>query len=206
MKKSKKIIIIIPIMIVAGLVVTSLIYFWSTMSALDCKNYCIEHTARNATKFTRIGDGRYVDDYAYWIAANGDSKRAQEIFIFTRKSLGMFHFDRYEFVADSARNTQTEGAEKAGSIQFFTRKDNGEKETGSTLLFFGARADSDIVRYEYTLTVAEGSNVYNGNVVFGDGVWFVKFFDIGNADEHRKKLVSNVKFFDSDNKLIYTYN
>lgn len=116
MKKSKKIIIIIPIMIVAGLVVTSLIYFWSTMSALDCKNYCIEHTARNATKFTRIGDGRYVDDYAYWIASNGDSKRAQEIFIFKRKSLGMFHFDRYEFVADSARNTQTEGAEKAGSI------------------------------------------------------------------------------------------
>ncbi len=109
-------------MIVAGLVVTSLIYFWSTMSALDCKNYCIEHTARNATKFTRIGDGRYVDDYAYWIAANGDSKRAQEIFIFKRKSLGMFHFDRYEFVADSARNTQTEGAEKAGSFNSLREK------------------------------------------------------------------------------------
>ena len=104
MKKSKKIIIIIPIMIVAGLVVTSLIYFWSTMSALDCKNYCIEHTARNATKFTRIGDGRYVDDYAYWIASNGDSKRAQEIFIFKRKSLGMFHFDRMDGKSGTLNN------------------------------------------------------------------------------------------------------
>lgn len=205
MKKTRKILIAIPAVIIAGTLISLLVYFLSTMSSADCMNYCKEHTERNATKFVRIGDGRYVDDYAYWIASDGDSKKAQEVFVFKKKSLGILHFDRYEFVMDSTRDVQPEDAEKVGSIQFFTRNDSEEKETGSTLLFFGAASDSDIVRYEYTLTVKEGSNVYNGNVVFGDGVWFVKFFDLGNVDENRKKLISKVKFFDSKNKLIYTY-
>lgn len=54
-------------------------------------------------------------------------------------------------------NNYHEDATEVGSIQFFTRNDKGEKETGATLIFFGAKADSDIVKYEYKLTVSEGS-------------------------------------------------
>ncbi len=175
----------------------------TTMSVGKCIDYCLENTNRNATHFSRIGDGRYIDDYAYFIAADGDSSKPQEIFVFKQKSLGFIDFDRYEFIMSS--NYGSESNNGFGSIEFFTKKDNGEKEEGSTLFFFGANKDSDITEYEYTLTVREGSNVYRGRVVRTPNVWFVKFFDISSLDENTKKLVSNVKFYDSKGNLVNEY-
>lgn len=181
-------------------------YFSTTMSVQDCKEYCVENTERSSTNFSRIGDGRYKEDYAYFIAADGDSSKPQEIFVFKKKFLGFITFDRYEFVMSSTQsNYNTEGENNFGSIQFFTRNDSGEKETGATLLFFGANKDSDITEYEYTLTVREGSNVYRGNVVRNEFVWYVKFYDLGNVDENNKKMVSEVKFYDSKGNLVGVY-
>ena len=72
-------------------------------------------------------------------------------------------------------------------------------------MFFGAIKDSDITGYEYTLTVREGSNVYSGNVVKEESVWFVKFYDLGNVSENSKKLVSEVKFYDSEGNIVDIY-
>lgn len=160
---------------------------------------------REATSFSRIGDGRYVEDYAYWIASNGDSSKSQEIFIFKKKFVWPFHCDRYQFVISSTQNISAADVTDAGSIQFFTRNDKGEKENEATLLFYGAIADSNIVKYEYTLTVKEGSSVYKGNVIKSESVWFVKFYGLGNTDENSKKLITDVKFFDADDNLICAY-
>ncbi len=107
-------------------------------------------------------------------------------------------------MSNTQRDTGTENS-KFGAIQFFTRTDDGEKEPGATLLFFGANKDSDITDYEYTLTVREGSNVYRGTVVRDEHVWFVKFFDLGNVDENSKRTVTKVKFYDSQGNLVGTY-
>ncbi|MDE5994348.1 MAG: hypothetical protein K2G60_02415 [Oscillospiraceae bacterium] len=181
-------------------------YFFTTMSVDKCIEYCIEHSERNATNFVRIGDGRYAADYAYFIAADGDSSKAQEIFVFKRTFLGFITFDRYKFVMSSTQSGR-EGENKFGSLQFFTRNDKGEKETEATLLFFGANRDSDITTYEYTLTVREGSNVYSGTVIKGQGasIWFVKFYGLGNIDENDKKIISDVKFYDSNGNLVGVY-
>ncbi len=181
-------------------------YFLTTLSVEGCMEYCKENTERAATSFSRIGDGRYAEDYAYFIAADGDSSKPQEIFVFKKNHFGPIAFDRYEFVMSSTQSSGTpEGDNQFGSIQFFTRNDKGEKETGSTLLFFGANRDSDISEYEYTLTVKEGSNVYRGSVVRDERVWFVKFYDLGNVDENSKKMVTDVKFYDSNGHLVGSY-
>ena len=184
----------------------SIYYFLNTMSIQECKEFCLKNTERNATYFSRIGDGRYKEDYAYFIAADGDSSKPQEIFVFKKKFLGCIPIDRYQFVLSSTQsNYDTETENNFGSIQFFTRNDNNEKETGATLLLFGANKDSDITEYEYTLTVKEGSNVYKGTVVRNEYIWFVKFYDLGNTDENYKKIVSEVKFYDSNGKLVDVY-
>ena len=181
-------------------------YIISTQSVTDCMAYCVQNSDRGATVFSRIGDGRYVEDYAYFIAANGDSSKAQEVFVFKRKHFGPFAIDRYEFVMSSTQAVTSDNSENSfGSIQFFTRNDNGEKDTGTTLLFFGANQDSDIAKYEYTLTVKEGANTYTGNVVRNELVWFVKFFDLGNVDENTKKVITEVKFYTESGRLVSTY-
>lgn len=139
----------------------------------------------------------------YYIATDGDSSKAQEIFIFKRKYFGSLM--RYKFVMSSEQSGR-EGEEKFGSIQFFTRNDNGEKETESTLLFFGIITDSNIATYEYTLTVREGSNVYRGNVSWRDKpIWHVRFCGLNNTDDNYKKVISDVKFYDSDGNLVGVY-
>lgn len=181
-------------------------YIATTYSVTDCMDYCSENTQRDATLFSRVGDGRYVEDYAYYIAANGNSSKAQELFIFKKKHFGPFPIDRYEYVMSTTQTTSSDSeTNNFGAIQFFTRDDNGDKETGATLLFYGANQDSDIVNYEYTLTVKEGSNTYTGTVVRDEHVWFVKFFDLGNIDENSKRIVSDVKFYDSEGNLVGTY-
>ncbi len=186
--------------------INSVYYFSVTNSVQECINYCIENSERGATSFSRIGDGRYIEDYAYFIAADGDSTKPQEIFVFKKRFFGFMALDRYEFVMSSTQGGHIgEGENDFGSIQFFTKNNKGEKETGSTLLFFGAIKDSDITGYEYTLTVREGSNVYSGNVVKEESVWFVKFCDLGNVSENSKKLVSEVKFYDSEGNIVGIY-
>lgn len=181
-------------------------YFSTTLSVQDCRNYCLENTERNSTYFSRIGDGRYVEDYAYFIAANGDPDKPQEIFIFKKKFWGSFSFDRYEFIMSSTQSDKNEEDEtEFGSIHFFTRNDAGEKETGATLLFFGANMGSDITEYEYTLKVGEKSNIYKKSVTRGEFVWFIKFYDLGNADKNNKKTVSDIKFYDSKGNLVGIY-
>lgn len=207
MKKSKIVKRCILITVLSAVLVFGAMfahYFFTTMSIDKCIAYCREHTERNATNFVRIGDGRYIEDYAYFIAADGDSSKPQEIFVFKRKFLGFITLDRYKFVMSSTQSGR-EGEDKFGAIQFFTRNDEGEKETGATLLFFGANKDSDITTYEYTLTVKEGSNVYSGNVEKTNSVWFVRFYGLGNVDENTKKMISDVKFYDSEGNLVGVY-
>lgn len=180
-------------------------YFASTKSPIECIEYCRKNTKREATSFCRIGDGRYIEDYAYWIAEDGDPSKSQEIFIFKRKNLGPLEFDRYEFVLSSVQNTNDCEETKVGSVQFFTRKDNGDKETNSTLLFYGATADSDIQSYQYKITQAGELETHQGKILKTDSVWILKIFDLGNGDENNKRQITEVNFFDSDEKLIYSY-
>lgn len=181
-------------------------YFSTTLSVRDCRNYCMENTERNSTYFSRIGDGRYVEDYSYFVAADGDSDKPQEVFIFKKKFWGSFNFDRYEFIMSSTQSDKTtEDETEFGSIHFFTRNDAGEKETGATLLFFGANKGTDIAECEYTLTVGGNSNVYRETVTRNEFVWFVKFYDLGNADENNKKIVSDIKFYDTKGNIVGVY-
>ena len=187
------------VVVVFGIVLVY--YFSTTMSVQGCIDYCLENTSRNATEFDRLGDGRYVEDYAYFIATDGDSSKPQEVFVFKRKFFGSISaFDRYEFVTSSTPSGK-EGEDKFGAIQFFTVNDDGEEEKDATLLFFGATKDSDITEYEYTLTVREGSSVYRGTVHKSDSFWFVMFNGL-RSDEDYKKVISDVKFYDRNGDLV----
>lgn len=205
MTKKKIIKRCILITVLSGVVIFSAVfahYYFTTMSPDDCKEFCIENTQRNATDFVVLSDGRYIESYIYYVAADGDSSKAQELFIFKRKYFGTIA--RYEFIMSSTQSGR-EGEEKFGSVQFFTKNDKGEKETDSTLLFFGTKKDSDIATYEYTLTVKEGSNVYSGNVQNHHSIWYVKFCGLNNTDDNYKKVISDVKFYDSDGNLVGVY-
>lgn len=202
----KKVVKFIFIPVAAVIVIVSAFaihYLCTTLSASACIDYCIENTSRGATEFSCFGDGRYAADYKYFVAVDGDTSKPQEIFVFKRKFFGPIAFNRYSnVIMHSSQNYSTNDTNKFGALEFVAENDEGEKENGSTLIFFGANKDSHITEYEYTLTVREGSNVYKGRVVNGDRIWFVKFFDLGDFDENTKKIVSDVKFYDEDGNFV----
>lgn len=200
----KKILGLCSCLFVFVLIVVFSFYFFSTYSVSGCIKYCQQETQRGATVFTRIGDGRYTRDYAYWIAANGDSAKPQELFVFRRKFLGPFQFDRYSFVTSSVQSYSLEDSVAAGSIQFTTRNDKNQKEKGMTLLFFGAN-EYDITNYDFSLTIREGSAKYHGNLSSSDSVWLLRFYDISNIDVNTKKAISDVTFFNSKNQKICSF-
>jgi hypothetical protein len=177
-------------------------YYSSTLSPSQCLNYCRKHSQRNATSFSCISDGRYARNYIYWIAEDGKRDDFQEIFVFRQKDLGPIDIDRYQFVFKSTPGSQNT---KIGAIQFFARNDSDEKETGATLLLFGSRMDADVRKYEFDLSIREGKQTYNGYVARTDKIWYVKFYDLGNTDENRKKEVKNVRLYDENDHLIGVY-
>ena len=204
MKKRIVLIIFGILLLISGSVLS--VYFISTLSPLACKQFCINNTARNATSFSPRKDGRYINDYIYWIAADGDAEKPQEIFVFKEKSLGPFHLNRYQFVLCSNNLISADTNNKVGSLLFFTRNDKHEKESNATLMFFGSRLDADITTYEYKLTVKEGSNIYKGRINNKDSdTWFLKFTDFGTIFNSSKIEISEIKFYDADNRLIFTY-
>lgn len=210
-KRTTKISIAIVVAIILAFAISFASYYFTTMSYDDCVEYCQSNSARYATKFSVFKDGRYNEDYIYLIAADGESTSEQEIFVFKMKHSWPWRLDRYKFVLSSVENnndlvSQT-GAKQFGALQFFTRNDDGEKATDSTLIFFGASADSDIRSYKYTLTVREGSNVYSGNIGrYEDDSWLIKFYGCSDTDDDYKKVISDVKFYDSKGKLVGTWN
>lgn len=56
----------------------------------------------------------------------------------------MITLDRYEFIVSVQASYADDTKTKFGSIQFFTENDKGEKDSCSTLIFFGATKDSEI--------------------------------------------------------------
>lgn len=206
MSKNKivKFILITVLSVVLVLSAIFVYFFASTMSVDGCIKYCRENSDRGATNFEIIMDGRYINDYAYFIAADGESSKSQEIFVFRRKYLGSVF--RYKFVMSNTQSSYgMTGENEIGSIQFLTNNDKGEEEPDSTLLFFGAIKDSDILEYEYSLTVREGTNVYRGTVKRFEDVWFLKFCGLRDTNEPYKKIVSDVKFYDSKGDLVGIY-
>lgn len=180
-------------------------YYMSTMSALECIEYCQENSKRDAMEFQPFADDRYKNRYTYWIASDGDSSKSQEIFVFRLKRFLGLDISRYQYVASSVESDVEKSDIPIGSMQFFTRKDDGEKEAGATLLLYGSAAESDIFYCEYTLTTNDFSEIHKEKVLLGDKGWLVKITDIGNIEKNIKKEVTNIKFYDIDNNLIYEY-
>lgn len=181
-------------------------YWFTTKSYDECLEYCRQNSERKAEKFGLIKDGNYLKKYIYLTAADGDSSKAQEIFVFKETYFGLINLKRYKFVMSSTESTGgTTNTNKFGAIQFFATNDEGEKDASPTLVFFGSTRDSDICTYEYTLTVREGSNVYKGYIRNGDSTWFLKFYGMENTDEVTKRIVSDVKFYDSEGRLVGLY-
>lgn len=192
--------------LIFGLVVISVIvvavginfgvYMLSTMSAQACAEYCVENSMRGATQFSCLGDGRYTYDYNYWIAVDGNKDKGQEAFVFKKVRSGIFDLNRYRFVVGSNQGSGTDSS--IGSLEFFTRNDKGEKETSPSLIYFGSLSDADVFYCEYKLTVSDGSTVLNRKVTRNDKVWIVKFFETDNSSEETKKIISDVKFYNSN--------
>ncbi len=204
-KKLKKLFIVVIAVAIGCFAMSFILYLATTKSPTACIEYCVENSSRGATEFVRFADGRYVQDYTYWIASNGDSSKTQEIFIFKRKFIGPFKLDRYVFVISSNLPSALYEKTEAGSIRFFTENDDGEKDIESTLLFYGATADSNIKRFEYTLTNRHGSNIYSEDLKDYDGVWFVQICGINDIDEKYKYIISNVNFYDENNNVVCSF-
>lgn len=209
MKKSKIVKRCILITVLSAVLVLGAMfahYWFTTKSYNDCLEYCKQNSERKAEKFEVIKDGNYLKDYIYLTAADGDSSKAQEMFIFKETYFGFINLKRYKFVMSSTESTGgTTNTNKFGAVQFFATNDKGEKDTSPTLVFFGSTRDSDICAYEYTLTVREGSNVYKGYIRNGNSTWFLKFYGMENTDEVTKRIVSDVKFYDSEGNLVGVY-
>ena len=183
-------------------------YFLSTMSPNQCYNYCTKNSIRDSNDFMRIDTDDYTQNYSYYIAKNQNSSKPQEMFIFKKFYWGPFHFDRYRLIlrTTSDNNNYNNSLSSVGSVQFSPRKDNGEKESGSTIIFFGSSADSNMRSYEYTLKTNNEEKLFKENMTSICGVWFIRFSDLNNdVDEKSKKELMKVDFLDETGNIIYTY-
>lgn len=180
-------------------------YFLSTMSPKQCLNYCTENSIRNSKEFMRIDTEDYIQNYSYWIAKDKNPSKPQEMFIFKKFYWGPFHLDRYRLILRTT-NDKNESPSPIGSVQFFPKKDNGEQESGSTLIFYGSSADSNICSYNYILKTSSGEKLYKKTMKSISGIWFIKFPDLNNDfDENSKKEITKVDFLDESGNIIFTY-
>lgn len=180
-------------------------YFLSTMSPNQCFNYCTENSIRHSNDFMRIDTDDYAQNYSYYIAKDKNPSKPQEMFIFKKFYWGPFHFDRYRLILRTTSDNNT-SLSPVGSVQFFPIKDNGEKESGSTIIFFGSSADSNIRSYKYILKIGNEEKVFEENMTSICGVWFIRFSDLNNdVDEKSKKELMKVDFLDETENIIYTY-
>ncbi len=94
-------------------------------------------------------------------------------------------------------------SEQVGSLLFTTVNDEGQKENGKTLVCYGKTNDEGPIKYTYTLTNDDGAASFTGSCSVQDGSWMIRFFDI-TSDYGHKKIISNIKIYDSENHLIGT--
>ena len=205
--KKKKVLkgcLIAVISIAVVFLIVSVRYFLTTTSIQGCIDYCIENSQRGAATFIRIGDPRHVEEYAYFIAADGDPSKPQEIFVFREKFFGSSsYFDRYVFVMSSTQATgNVESGQGYGSVRFFAKNDHDETEKGATLIYFGATKESDIAGCEYTVTIPEGSLTGRKKALKDNYVWFISFFDLCSIDDTANKEIYDVRFYDSDGNWV----
>lgn len=200
--------------IVAVFVVYVAVYFGTTIPSDKIKAYCIEHSARMATDFELCVNTDKSDGYEYWVAVDGGTPY-QEVFVFKINQKKIFTFfnhylDRYKYISSTpATYGNEEKSKKVGVLRFKPKDKYGDDEffNGDTLLFFGSCKDSDIVSYEYKLTTRDGTNVYKGDVYrVSNKTWNVQFTDLEEFEGPRKKIVSDIKFFDSKGNLVYSYD
>lgn len=199
--KKKKVLKYCVIAVISVAVFFSIVlahYFLTTTSVQGCIDYCVENSQRSATTFIRIGDPRHVEEYAYFIAADGDPSKPQEIFVFREKFFGSSsYWDRYVFVMSSTQATGNVKSGKGyGSLRFFAKNDHDETEKGATLIYFGASKESDIFGCEYTVTIPEGSLTGRKKALKDNYVWSISFFDLCNTDHTAEKEISDVRFYD----------
>lgn len=183
------------------LVGNGIYYFSSTLSASQCVNFCVEHSNANATSFASYSDPRYTHTYSYFVSSDGNDK--QEIFVFRQEYFGPFHLNRYKLLSCSSDEGTNTTSEQVGSLLFTTVNDEGQKENGKTLVCYGKTKDEGPIKYTYTLTNDDGSASFTGSCSVQDGCWMIRFFDI-TSDYGHKKVISNIKIYDSADHLIGT--
>lgn len=183
-------------------------YSLSTTPASECEQYCIEKSKRGATNFEPFADDRYTKRYTYWVAVDGDPTKPQEVFIFRLKTFLSIDFNRYQYIASSVASDAVTSELPIGSMQFYTMKDNGEKETGSTLLLYGSHAEADIYYCEYKVKYNNKIETIK-NAVLGRSAdkkaWLCEIYDLGADKSGCKKEIFDIKFYDINNKLLYKY-
>lgn len=199
----KKRLIIIVLLFLFSFIGIFSVHFLSTMSPDDCIDYCIEHSERGATTFQAFADDRYLWRQVYWVATDGDASKPQEVFIFRLKPFLSKDLNRYQYVAGSVGSTKEEQKIPVGSMQFFSRKDDGEKESSPTLLLYGSNKESDIFYCEYTIESDDKTEIKKEKVRgknYSSDAWI---HIINNLESGTK--ISDIKFYDTDGNLLYKY-
>lgn len=206
MTKKKKIFlpILILLLCVALFFGSWYVYYLSTtMSADDVLDYCKSHTETNATEFDCVQDGRYVQFYLYWIAADGDDDIGQEIFVFRKTHAGPFKNYRYKYVCKNSLKNEGEDVSKVGSLEFYTKNDSNEKESKATQLFFGNLQDTYPTYVTYDVTTEKGvQTIEDAEVPIWSDCWL---FTNVSWEDNEEYSISNVKFYDSAKNLIGSY-
>ena len=228
-KKSKNrlkiAIIIILSFLLGGIVGFS---FMPAMRAMVGRNhdkaiaYCQENSKRGATEFELIGGGSGHDGYFHFIALDGDDEKGQEMFIFKMKR-SPFGDNKLTFFAHAF-----DEGKPVGTLQATLRDDNGKKDAGDTLYFFGANKENepaiDLMIYKYVGVDEDGETVMEYEE---DRPWperhFIYwsnyndlssrkelqdrgFFLIGTDESGVKWSVKDVKFMDKDGNVVFEYN
>ena len=226
MKWYKKKTFIIPMIVLAvAVLVTAIVfisYYSTTMSMEQCQEFCFMNTKRMCSSFAVEEDGRYKEDYTYWIASYGEDTKPQEAFVFKKKNLGALDLNRYIFITSSVLSRRYEKYSEVGSLLFYPKNDNGRIEPKATIIFYGANSDGiykdtdrkityckyieDIngEKTEKKLDVTECKDfLYSPEEKEGTGAWIVKFFDIGSGNSDRK--IKSIKFYNKSGELIQEY-
>lgn len=200
MKKSAKVCLCILTVAVLAIGIAAICFFSSTVSASGCVDYCRRNTDSGANDFFALGDETDGDKYAYYIAADVESGKSQELFVFKSTYLG-----RYKFLAKSQQGDTVDGGEKVGLLKILS----GDKHKSETMIFFGSTADAKISRCEYTLALADGEGKFTREKPLtdnGGNVWLIGFYGLSNYDSRTAKDITSARFFDENGNLVATYS
>lgn len=181
-----------------GIGVAYVRYLANTIAYEDLEKYCSEHSKRHSQDFLTDFQSNY-DGYKFFISADKDETKGQELFILKRTRFMFFPSTRY------VEHYSTVGGEfplPVSALAMTFTQENGEKyDTGSMIFYSANELEIESIKY----TIFENGKEIPGEryfETFNGFSFFVNNLEMNSIRDENRRIEAS--FYNETGEKIYS--